>query len=516
MAQDDMFPDEPVKESQPQDQQKRKPPLKIKEVNRKQMCIRAVDVENLIPETHTARAVWDFVSQLDLAGYYSDVQSIQGESGRPIYDRKLLVSLWLYAYTDGVGNAREIERRCGHDPAYQWLTGMEVISYHTLSNFRVQNQAALDELFTKSLAILSFEGMVEMKVAAQDGVKIKASAGTDTFRSKKTIQEHLQQAQEQIQALSNIDEPSEMNKAHQARLQAKIQRKNRIQAALQQMEKLSKNHPAEKQEALRISETDPEARKMKEANGGYAPNYNAQITADAANGIIIAARVSQSSSDFKELAPSLEQIQKNCGRLPDQLITDAGFSSRENVLLMAENNVDYIAPTLKVAATAGQFDRRGIAPEFRTEAFQYHPETNSFSCPQSKTLHFRTKRARIGTIEHSYQAKFSDCQQCPFKQQCCPQNTHNGRSIVRTELLPVVQNFVQKMSQPEAKTIYKQRGQIIEFCNAWIKTKIGLRQFHVRGLIKVTMELIWASLAYNIKQWIRLRWLPAIVAGKTN
>lgn len=506
----DMFPDEAIADKQESERQKSKAPVRVKQVDRNQLCMRTVDVEKLIAESHAARGVWDFVSRLDLTEFYKDIGSLEGEAGRPAYDPKLLVSLWLYAYSDGVGTAREIARLCEYDPAYQWLTGLEVISYHTLSDFRISNQSALDELFKSSLGILSFEGLVEMKRAMHDGVKIKASAGSDTFRTKKTLQEHLEQAQQQIEALSDPDDEAATTRADQARRRAVQERKQRVESALQQMEEISRQRSPAERASVRSSQTDPDARKMKEANGGYAPNYNGQLTADAAHGIIVAARVSQSASDFRELRPALQEIKKNCGRLPDQLVTDAGFSSRENVLLMADNNIDYIAPTIKVADSAGQFHLRGIAPQFHTEAFHFDSENNRFLCPQQKILSFKSKRHRIGAIEHSYRAQLTDCASCPFKQQCCPKNTHNGRGIVRTELLPVVQQFVDKMNRPETMAIYKQRGQIIEFCNAWIKTKIGLRQFHVRGLIKVTMELIWACLAYNIKQWIRLRWHPPL------
>lgn len=506
----DMFPDEAVVDKQKREGQKSKAPVRVKQIDRNQLCMRAVDVEKLIPENHAARGVWEFVSQLDLSEFYKGIESVEGEAGRPAYDPKLLVSLWLYAYSDGVGTARQIARLSEYDPAYQWLTGLEVINYHTLSDFRIGNKAALDELFKNSLGILSFEGLVEMKRAMHDGVKIKASAGSDTFRTKKTLLEHLEQAEQQIEALSDLDDEAAATRTDQARRRAVQERKQRVESALQQLEEIGQHRSPKEKASVRSSQTDPDARKMKEANGGYAPNYNGQLTADAAHGIIVAARVSQSASDFKELRPTLQEIEKNCGRLPDQLITDAGFSSRENVLLMADNNIDYIAPTIKVADSAGQFHLRGIAPEFHTEAFHFDSENNRFICPQQKILSFKRKRPRIGATEHSYQAKLTDCASCPFKQQCCPKNTHHGRSIVRTELLPVVQQFVEKMHQPEIKAIYKQRGQIIEFCNAWIKTKIGLRQFHVRGLIKVTMELIWACLAYNIKQWIRLRWHPPL------
>lgn len=107
-----------------------------------------------------------------------------------------------------------------------------------------------------------------------------------------------------------------------------------------------------------------------------------------------------------------------------------------------------------------------------------------------------------------YQARAADCQACAFKDKCCRQNESKGRSIVRAVEDPVVVAFNEKMQSQQGKAIYKQRGAVAEFPNAWIKAKIGLRQFRLRGSIKVGMEARWASLTYNIQQWIRLRWRP--------
>src|SRR6266853_1873861 len=125
-----------------------KQPL-IRPVNRQQMCWRAVDVERLIGEDHRARAIWALVGRLDLQRFYEDIESSAEQGGRPAFDPQLLISLWVYAYSEGIGSAREVARRCEFDPAFQWLTGLEEVNYHTLASFRVEKQQELDELFTQ-------------------------------------------------------------------------------------------------------------------------------------------------------------------------------------------------------------------------------------------------------------------------------------------------------------------------------------------------------------------------------
>ena len=115
-------------------------------------------------------------------------------------------------------------------------------------------------------------------------------------------------------------------------------------------------------------------------------------------------------------------------------------------------------------------------------------------------------------IYHLYEARLEDCQACPRKPECCPDNQKRGRSVAHPEESPVVIAFRKKMASEQARKQYRCRGRIVEFCHAWIKSKLGLRQFHVRGLKKVQMEMLWACLTYNLQHWIRLNKLRTTTA----
>ena len=120
-------------------------------INREQLCWRSVDVERLIGEEHAARAMWEFVGQLDMSGYQEEVRAVEGKAGRPGWEPRLLISLWMYAYGEGVRSGRAIEELCEWEPAYQWLTGALVVNAHTLSDFRVKHEQVLKELFVQVL-----------------------------------------------------------------------------------------------------------------------------------------------------------------------------------------------------------------------------------------------------------------------------------------------------------------------------------------------------------------------------
>src|SRR5271157_5286197 len=168
----------------------------IRYVNRQQMSWRAVDVEHLIGEDHPARAIWALVGRLNLSPFYQAIESNAEEGGRPAYDPQLLISLWIYAYSQGIGSAREVARRCEYDPAFQWLTGLQEVNYHTLADFRVARQKELDDLFTQVLAALSKEGLITLEQVMQDGTKIKALASTRSYQREGTLQSHLERARQ--------------------------------------------------------------------------------------------------------------------------------------------------------------------------------------------------------------------------------------------------------------------------------------------------------------------------------
>ena len=178
---------------------------RLRRIDRAQMCWHAVDVERLIEADHAARAIWDLVGRLDLTAFLAPIGSVQGQAGRPAFDPHLLISLWLYAYSRGISSAREIARRTEYEPAFQWLTGLDAVNHHTLSDFRIEYRNELDELFTQVLAVLSSEGLITLERVMHDGTKVYANAGKRSFCNKQRIEEHLKIAREHVAAMGEPD-----------------------------------------------------------------------------------------------------------------------------------------------------------------------------------------------------------------------------------------------------------------------------------------------------------------------
>ncbi len=475
---------------------------RFKPIDRKQTFFRTVDVESLIEENHAARAIWSVVTQLDLSAFSEQARAVEGNAGRAAIDPHLLASLWLYAYSQGVGSAREISRLCAYHPAYQWLTGAEELSGHTLSDFRVEHQAALEKLFVEVIGVLSAEGFVKLQRVMQDGTKIRANAAEDSFRRRQTLAEHLEQARAQCEALAQRGESEESLVQLRARERAAQERVQRLEAAVAQIQQLE----AESGEEKRVSSTDPEARRMKQPDGGFAPSYNVQTTTAAVGKAIVSLDVTQQGNDFKQLAPAIDRVERTLASKPEQAVADGGYISQENILETQTNGVELIGPAMDTAAKAAQcYQRAGVKPEFHADRFRFDATENCYYCPQGMRLNCQGKTKNELVVIHKYQARATDCAGCASKADCCPKNEKTGRSVQRSEYHQAIDDFQQRMATPERQQIYRQRSEVAETPHLWMKAKFGLRQFHVRGLVKAGQEALWAALTYNVVLLLRYR-----------
>src|ERR1700675_1031391 len=285
------------------------------------MSWRAVDVERLVDEDHPVRSIWTLIGRMDLRKFYQGIESSAEEGGRPAFDPQLLISLWVYAYSEGIGSARGVARRGEFDPAFQWLTGLEEVNYHTLADFRVAKQQELDELFTQVLAALSREGLISLKQVMQDGSKIRALASSRSYQREGTIRGHLERARQRVEGMGDPRNEEASPKAKQAQARARREQQERLESALEELEKLQARKSGEKAKSeTRVSTSDPQARVMKQSDGGLALSYNAQISTDAAHGLIVGVSVTQEANDSAQLLPAVDRVEQRLKKKPQQMV----------------------------------------------------------------------------------------------------------------------------------------------------------------------------------------------------
>lgn len=256
---------------------------KIKHIvlDRQQLCWAAIDLEHLIGADHPARAIGDILTGMDVSRFEQEILTREHQVGRPCWPARELISVWTYAYSMGVSSAREIERLMEHEPGLRWLVADQSINHHSLSDFRVQHQEALQGLFVQILAVLEQEGMVDLATVMHDGTKIEAVAGTGSYHRRGTLEKHLEQARQAVQQLqseSNGNNEEAGKRRAAARRRAAREKLERMEAALKKMKQLEQDSRASAKAQLRVSESEAEARKMKVNDGGWTLDYNGQLS----------------------------------------------------------------------------------------------------------------------------------------------------------------------------------------------------------------------------------------------
>jgi transposase len=330
---------------------------RLREPRRDQIELRSMDIDSLIGEDHLARVIWAFVLGLDLSELENRIKARGSRPGHPTIAPRLMLALWLYATSQGVGSARALARLCESHDAYRWLCGGVSVNHHTLGDFRIECADVLDRLLSEHLASLAEVGVVDLDTLAQDGVKIRASAGTSSFRRAETLERKLELAQAVVEQLKTEVEthPEESNKRIKAaRERAARERVERVQAAQAALAELKgkrkeleeKGGNGKKPKEPRASTTDADARVMKMADAGFRPAYNVQVTSAAGSQIIVAVDVGNNGSDRGLMKPMLEKLD-GMDRLPKRHIVDGGFCSASDIEWAHGQEIEVFCPPTK-------------------------------------------------------------------------------------------------------------------------------------------------------------------------
>ena len=486
------------------------PPPRLASIDRSQVLLHTIDVERLIDEDHSARSIWELVGRLDMSLYHAKIAALEGHAGRDHTAPRLLISLWLYAYSQGISSAREIARQCAFEPGFEWLCGLQPISHRTLSGFRSDHKEGLEDLFVQVVGMLSAEGLITMQRVTLDGTKIKANASGNTFRRKDKIEAHLALAREQVQKMNEqaAEEEKAAKRQSAAKRRAARQRVSRLEAAFREVERLQKSKKQDRDQYVpRASTTDPEAHVMRNGEGGTVPSYNVQLVTDTTHGLIVNVKATTDAIDYRQLEPALNRCQETVGCLPEQIVADGDYTNHASVQAAESSKVDFYG-SWQDSWKPVEYDAQGRSGAFIGNAFPYDREHDIYLCPAGQRLtHHAILNREHGVRTHVYKAPKAACRCCAYRNQCASKKAPPDwrRSITRLEEPAETIAFKTKMETEEAKQIYRQRSKIAEFPHAWIKERCGLRQFRCRGQKKTSMEATWACLSYNIIRWFSIQ-----------
>ena len=402
-------------------------------------------LDEVLAEDHPARAIWSVLEKLDLSTFYSAIKATLDRPGRPTTDPQVLLAVWLLATVEGIGSARKLTRLCHEHDAYRWLCGGVPINYHMLSDFRVAHQESLDELLTQIVASLTTAGAVTLERVAQDGMRVRASAGASSFRRQETLEAHLEEARAQVARLAQEREhpdPGVSRREQAAQGRAARERVERVEQALEYLPQAQAAKERQQQTlgtakrakvtVPRTSTTDPEARVMKMPDGGFRPAYNVELATDQAKGVIVGVAVVAEGTDAGQALPMEEQVKKRMGQHPGAYLMDGGFATREDITALEERDITVYSPV---------------------------------RLPRNKPE------------EERYQPRYGDS--------------------------PQVVRWRRRMATEEAKAVYRQRGSTAEWANAQV-SQHGVSRFTVRGVAKVTSVMLLVAVGHNLLRWAAL------------
>jgi transposase len=404
------------------------------------MVIDPTTIDELVPPDAKARVVWRLVGDLDLTPLYGKIKSVDGHAGRPAVDPRILVALWVYATDEHIGSAHELARRTRDCDPYKWICGGVPVNYHTLAEFRVAHADWLAEQTVALIAAMRAEKSVCLNVIGQDGMRVRASAGSDSFQTADRLSQLAKEAQQRWDQLQHeLEQPQNLTpRQRAARLRGARERLKRIQRAQEEVQKLAAQREKRKKgdgETARASTTDPDARRMKMADGGFRPAYNIEFATDLDSLVIVGADVINIGSDAGQLGLMVQRIALEQAPLEagTEYYVDGSFAIDDDIQSLGQRGITVFAPVKE--ATRQQ--QEGKDPYVRRRD---DPE------------HVGAWRERMGT--------------CAAQEQ------------------------------------YKQRS-LTEFPNATCRNR-GLYQLFVRGLEKVKTVIMWFVLTHDLFRRVAL------------
>lgn len=413
---------------------------RTKRPERTQVEMQFLSLDQWLDADHRVRLVWQYVESLDLSELYEPIKATVGNVGRDPIDPRILFALWLFATLEGVTSARRIDELTRRDIAYMWICGGVSVNYHRLSDFRADHGELLERILTDSIAVLLHNDLITLETIGQDGMRVRASAGSGSFRTADGLEKARQKAQQYVDELDEREKDSSANdrRKEAAQQRAAQERVERIDQAKRELEEMQKKYEERtssvKRSQPRASTTDPESRRMKMGDNGFRPAMNVQFASDGQKQLVVSVDVTSQGSDSGLMEPMYKDVCERYGVIPENYLVDGGFSKKDDITEIERNGTKVYAPLYN-------------------EEKQIESGEDPYAARKGESEEMTAHRKRMGTAE--------------------------------------------------AKEKYKRRSAIAEFPNADCRNR-GLLQFRVRGLVKAKAQTLWHVLAFNFERLKKL------------
>ena len=473
-------------------------------ISRNQMVFSSL--EDTISQDNPIRFIEAFVEHIDLKMLGFLVQTIKAE-GRPSFDTKVFLKLYLYGYLNGIRSSRKFEKECIRNLELQWLLCAIVPNYHSIADFRKNNPTGLRKLFKLFVSFLKDVHLIAGETIAIDGTKTRAHNSKKANFNQKKIDKHLAYIEEKTQQyLKELDHnDQEDNYAKITKIQEKIERlkTNKIRYELLEEQLKASGEP-------QVSTTDGDARALLVQGQVVEISYNLQAAVDAKHNLIVATHTIN-RNDRNALSAIALETKENLAVKTFTVLVDKGYHNGREITQCKDANIT----TIVAHPEQGKSNENGTTPDYLVAKFKYNPVSDTYTCPENQILHTTGRWHKKTRDKDSYEFKkyrTPACKTCPVKALCTSRT--GGREIDRSQYADAVEENNRRYQQNQQ--LYRKRQEINEHIFGTIKRQWGYNHTNLIGLDKVNGEHSLIMLVYNIKRTINILGVPDLLAKLKN
>lgn len=499
-------------------------------LDRNQIVLFSPTLDQSIADDHPVRLLAETLDKLDFAPWEAMYFRLLGQP--PIHPRVLAAAI-LYGLSLGIRSSRKLQDASANRLDFIWLLEGRVPDHATICAFRTRFGQQIKDLFRQVGRVAIELGLVAFNQVMLDGTDIKSNNSRYATNRQASLTRKIQALDQQVERLlaeADVQDKSDaqlLGEATPGKLPRELRdlrrRQDRLEKAMENLSKLQEQRRQRKDQpkAAAIPTTDPESRVLPGKQGGYAPAYTAVLATDAQQGFIVDVQVMAGNDEPATLLAAVEGIQESFNRKPEQLIADCGFNTGANLAGLAEQQIEALMPPRQpldasaaqrpdpVAAVAeAQRVKLPINPQNKKldrSAFVYDAKKDRYHCPMGQALE---RVADKPYNRHGHKGKYQvyqcvNCADCPLAGQCL-MGKSPVRRICRDEHETLREQMAKRMGSEAGAKAYRQRGPVAETPFASIKSRLNLRQFLLRGLKKVRIELDWAVTALNVTKLMHL------------
>ncbi len=512
---------------------------------RDQMMLIPTKLEDCVPPDHPVRLFDEILAKLDWSVWEWGYCQV---AGQPAIPPRIVAGAILYGLSQGLRSSRRLEWACKNAVDFMWLVEGRQIDHSTFCGFRTRFEKELKDLFKQIGRLAMGMGLIRLNQVALDGTRVRANSSRYSTASGQTLGERLAALDQQIadmfaQAGKTDGQEEDLfgDSCSPSRLPRELadlkRRQEALAKALEAARKLESKRGAKagedkgkdkdkdkKKKPPKVPVADAESEVLPNKEGGFAPNHSPTAAVDGTCGLIVDAEVISDSSEPEAVIPTVERIEENFGKLPEELLADTGFGTGNNLTGLADMGVEAFVPpegakvqkdnpaqradlTQPVSESDWpKLPRRPQTHKLDRAAFIYDSQADCYWCPMGRKLEWdqtKEKERLVGedSIYEVYRCK--NCAGCPLAKDCLG-GSSKSRTVSRDQHEDLREAALARLNTDEGREIYGRRAWMAETPYAFIKTVMGLRQFLLRGLDKVRMEWRWACIAYNLRKLVKI------------